>query len=160
MLDIGYEGLVDTDLVQADVSRRVRFSEVERTAIAKLRADVKKLSVKSRQNPKGSKVGYMDPRCFEVPLKSAKKKLSPGEASPGSARWVCIPYFLLQQYSGLLSASNLASFPPQTLLQAQYSRTPQQRDMEQAVCQLGSVRRGECFHIAQLWCLVLDNSES
>ncbi|PNY27290.1 Uncharacterized protein TCAP_02785 [Tolypocladium capitatum] len=139
----------------ADVSRQVRLSEVEWTAIAKLRAHVKKHSVKSRQNPKGSKVGYMDPRCFEVPL---KKKLSPGRTSSGSAHWICIPYFSLQQYSGLLSASSLSSFPPQTLLQAQYSRTPQSRDMQQAVCQLGGVRRGECFHIAQLWCLVLDNS--
>ncbi|KND90120.1 hypothetical protein TOPH_05226 [Tolypocladium ophioglossoides CBS 100239] len=150
--------VMNFDEFWADVSRQVRFSEAERTAIAKIRADVKKHSVKSRQNPKGSKVGYMDPRWFEVPLKSAKKKLTPGYVSPGSARWVCIPYFSLQQYSGLLSASNLASFPPQTLLQAQYSRTPQPRDMEQAVCQLGTVRRGECFHIAQLWCLVLDNS--
>lgn len=31
--------------------------------------------------------------------------------------------------------------------------------MEQAVCQLGNANRGECFHIAQLWCVVIDNSK-
>lgn len=142
------------------MSRQVHFSELERTAIAKLRADVKKHAVKSRQNPKGSKVGYMEPRCFEVPLKSVQKKqLRTPDTPLGSARWICMPYFTLKQYSGLLSASNLASFPPQTLLQSQYSRTTQQRDMQQAVCKLGSVPRGQCFHIAQLWSLVIDNGK-
>lgn len=31
--------------------------------------------------------------------------------------------------------------------------------MEQAVCRLGNADRGECFHISQLWCLVIDNSK-
>lgn len=145
--------------LQAEVAHQPRLSEAEKTAIAKLRADVKRQCVKSRYNPKGSRVGYMDPRSMEIPLKSEKKKGSSDDTSTGSVKWICIPYFTLQQYSGLLAASNLASFPSQTLLQAQYTRTPQQRDMDQAVCQLGTANRGECFHIAQLWCLVLDNSK-
>lgn len=145
---------------QAEVSRLSGFSDIEKTAIARLRADVKKICVRSRYNPKGAKVGYMEPRSIEIPLKSmAKKKTGANEEEKGSARWISIPYFSLEQYSGLLSASNLASFPPQTLLQAQYSRNTAQRDMEQAVCQLGTAKRGQCFHISQLWCIVLDNSK-
>lgn len=133
-------------------------------ATAKLRADVKRHAVKSRQNSRGSYVGYMDPRCFQVPIRdgTANKKASSSSSSPsadpGAARWICLPYLSLQRCSGLLSASDLASFPPQTLLQSHYSRTPQQRDLQQAVCQLGAAPRGDCFHVAQLWCLVLDNS--
>ena len=125
--------------------------------MAKLRADVKKHCIKTRQNPKGARVGYMEPRYFEVPLKSFSKQLSGQEKTSGSARWICLPYFSLEKYSGLLSGSNTSSFPPQTLLQAQYSRTGQQRDMLQAVCQVSTTSKNECFHIAQLWCLVLDN---
>jgi hypothetical protein len=140
-----------------EISRLPDLSNVEKGAMARLRADAKN-SLKSRYNPKGIKVGYAEPRVIEIPLKSFNKKM---EADPtlGSARWICIPYFSLEQYSGLLSASNLSLFPAQTLLQAQYSRNNVQRDMEQAVCQLGHAKRGECFHISQLWCVVIDNGK-
>lgn len=100
----------------------------------------------------------MEPRCFEVQLKTFAKQLAGQDNQPlGSVRWICLPYFSLQRYSGLLSGSTPSAFPPQTLLQAQYSRTTEQRDMLQAVCQLGGARKDECFHVAQIWCLVVDN---
>lgn len=133
---------------------------MEKSALARLRADVQKNCVRSRYNPKGAKVGYLEPRSFAVPLKMMAKKSTAADPDLGSARWICIPYFSLEHYSGLLGASNLASFPAQTLLQAQYSRNTAQRDMEQAVCQLGTAKREECFHISQLWCIVIDNSKS
>ncbi|KAK2590919.1 hypothetical protein QQS21_011400 [Conoideocrella luteorostrata] len=140
-----------------EISRQFQFSELERSAIAKLRADIQKHCLKTRQNPKGVRVGYMEPRCFEVPLKSMSKQVSGQEKPDGSARWICLPYFSLQKYSGLLSGSSVFAFPPQTLLQAQYSRTTEQRDMQQAVCRVNATNQDECFHIAQMWCLVLDN---
>lgn len=143
--------------LQAEIFRQIQLSEPERNAIAKLRADVKKHCIKTRQNPKGARVGYMEPRCFEVPLKSFAKQISGQEKPVGSARWICLPYFSLQKYSGLLAGSTTSVFPSQTLLQAQYSRTAEQRDMLQAVCQVATTKKDECFHIAQLWCLVLDN---
>lgn len=91
--------------------------------------------------------------------KPDKKADTVQDDRPPAAKWICLPYFVLQQYSGLLDGSNLSAFPTQTLLQAQYSRSTQQRDMGQAVCELGTAGKGECFHIAQLWCLILDDSE-
>ncbi|KJZ77848.1 hypothetical protein HIM_02485 [Hirsutella minnesotensis 3608] len=152
------QDMMNFDEFWAEIPRQVRLSEAEVTATAKLRADVKRHSLKSRQNPKGFYVGYMDPRHFQVPLKDSNAKRAPQDGPGAAARWICLPYFALQEYSGLLSASSLASFPPLTLLQSHYSRTPEQRDMQQAVCQLKAAPRGECFHIAQLWCLVLDNT--
>lgn len=140
-----------------EISRLPGLSNIEKGVIARLRADAKS-SLKSRYNPKGTKVGYAEPRVIEISLKSFHKKMD-NDSTLGSARWICIPYFSLEEYSGLLSASNLSLFPAQTLLQAQYSRSSMQRDMEQAVCQLGHAKRGECFHIAQLWCVVIDNGK-
>ncbi|KHN95340.1 uncharacterized protein MAM_06844 [Metarhizium album ARSEF 1941] len=142
----------------AEISRQIHFPEPERLALAKLRADVKKSSIRTRQNPKGERVGYMEPRCFEIPLKSPTNQLSDQGKPTGSLRWICLPYFSLQKYSGLLAGSTTSVFPSQTLLQAQYSRTTEQRDMLQAVRQVAATKTNECFHIAQLWCVVLDNS--
>ncbi|KAH6898806.1 hypothetical protein B0T10DRAFT_120301 [Thelonectria olida] len=149
------QDVMSFDDLWMEISRLTDLSNVEKGAIARLRADAKS-SLKSRYNPKGIKVGYAEPRVIEIPLKSFNKKME-ADSTLGSARWICVPYFSLEQYSGLLSASNLSLFPAQTLLQAQYSRNNVQRDMEQAVCQLGHAKRGECFHISQLWCIVIDN---
>lgn len=138
----------------------MRFSDLERNAIARLRAEVSQFSIKSRYNLKGVKVGYMDPRFIQIPLKPSSTKLDDDSTPSGTISWICLPYFSLQQYTGLGSASDTKSFPIQTLLQSQYSRITQQRDMEQVVCQLGMAPRGECFHIAQLWCLVLENCKN
>jgi hypothetical protein len=47
-----------------------------------------------------------------------------------------------------------------TLLQARFSLVQKQRDLQQAVCQLEDAATEHCFHIAQLWCLVLEDCES
>ncbi|KAI1065854.1 hypothetical protein LB507_000357 [Fusarium sp. FIESC RH6] len=141
-----------------EISRISGLTELEKKAISRLRADVKKNCVKTRTNPKGAKVGYLEPKCIEVSLKSLKQEAPTAETVTGSARWICIPYFSLQQYSGLLAASSASVFPAQTLLQAQYSRNTVARDMEQAVVRLGNAGREKCFHISQLWCVTIDNS--
>jgi hypothetical protein len=138
------------------VSRHIHFQGAERAAVANLRAEVKRQCVKTRYNPQGAKVGYMEPKCIQTPIQSTGKTSS---ESSHAANWICIPYFSLQQYSNSPSTSNTGIFPAQTLLQSQYSRSSQQRDMDQAVCQLGQVQQGECFHISQMWCLIVGNSK-
>ncbi|KAF4448955.1 hypothetical protein FALBO_16728 [Fusarium albosuccineum] len=152
------QDVMNFDELWVEVSRLSGLTELEKKAITRLRADVKKTCVRSRVNPKGAKVGYLEPRCIEVPLSALKQKTTSTDPVTGSARWISIPYFSLEQYSGLLAASSPSLFPAQTLLQVQYSRNTYSRDMEQAVRQLGNTERGECFHISQLWCLVIDNS--
>ncbi|EHK21542.1 uncharacterized protein TRIVIDRAFT_209419 [Trichoderma virens Gv29-8] len=132
--------IMNFDAFWVQVSRHIRFRDAERKAVVNLKAEVKRQCVKTRYNPQGAK--------------PSNKK--PPEDSH-AANWICIPYFHLQQYSESPSASNTALFPAQTLLQSQYSRSSQQRDMDQAVCQIGQVPRGECFHISQLWCLIVGN---
>lgn len=149
------QDIMNFDAFWVQVSRQIHFRDAERKAVANLQAEVKRQCVKTRYNPQGAKVGYMEPRCIQTPIQSSNKK--PSEDSH-AANWICIPYFHLQQYSESVSTSNTALFPAQTLLQSQYSRSGQQRDMDQAVCQIGQVPRGECFHISQLWCLIVGNS--
>ncbi|KAM3447968.1 hypothetical protein MY3296_008246 [Beauveria thailandica] len=152
--------VMNFDEFWAEIPRRVHVSDMERRATNRLRADVTRLCVKTRSNPKGVNVGYLEPQFLQTPLEPPKKKLDldRDEPPPAMVRWLCMPFFILKQYSGLLAGSSMTSFPSQTLLQSQYSRTTQQRDMQQAVCELGIASKGECFHIEQLWCLMVGES--
>ena len=137
------------------------FSEGEKTALARIRAEVKKNFVKTRNSPDGKRVGYMEPRFLEKPVSTAKNDdaATADDSSKGTVKWFSIPYFVLKEYAGLLVASTPDVFPAVTLLQALYSRTTEQRDMDQAVRQLGIGEKKDCFHIAQLWGLVVQNSK-
>lgn len=97
---------------QVEVSRHVHFPDTERAAVANLRAEVKRQCVKTRYNPQGAKVGYLEPKCIQVPIQSTGKK--PSESSH-AVNWICIPYFSLHQYSETPSTSNPAIFPDQVL---------------------------------------------
>lgn len=124
----------------------------ERRRLNELLSKVKKYSIKSTPTSKGSSVKHMEP--------GYAKSTDPDTADRRSAKtaiWLCCPYFSLQKYAGPLSAATPGSFPTRTLLQEQYSGVSAERDMQQAVCQTGHVPPDMCFHVAQLWCIVLDN---
>ncbi|KAI1142915.1 hypothetical protein F5Y05DRAFT_408368 [Hypoxylon sp. FL0543] len=143
------------DELFTEISRIPAITDTERNGFAKLLAEVKKTSVKVRPTSKGNTVRHMDPKPIRVVIPPDGR--TKGQASR-SLSWLPIPYFSLEKYSGLLSASTASSFPVETLMQWEYARTTQERDMQQAVCQNGEVPEGYCFHVAQLWCIVLDNS--
>lgn len=137
------------------------LSQSQRNGLTKLLAEVKKNCIKTKQTSKGNHVKYMEPRFIQVPIKPEASSATSSQKQARNVSWFSIPYFSLEQYSGLLSARDPTNFPPLTLLQAQYSRTAPQRDMDQVVCQLDkeSANDGKCFHIAQLWCIVVDTSK-
>lgn len=143
-----------------EASRDLHLNDTERSAVARLRASVKQRCVGSTYNPNGQKVGYIEPKMVEISLEKPKyTQMEKQDANTPMVKWICIPYFALQEYSGLSAGTSTATFPNQTLLQMQYSRIPQQRDLDQAICQLGIAEKDECFHISQLWCVVIDNSK-
>jgi hypothetical protein len=115
-------------------------------------AGVKRDHVKTVQTSDGKYVRYLDPKLRHEPLNQNGKPVG-----SQSVTWISLPYLCLEPYSGLLGANSSKSFPTPTLLQARYSRTARNRDMEQAVCQQKGAPKGLCFHIAQLWCLILDD---
>lgn len=128
------------------------LSSSEKEGLQNLITSVKRDHVKNVQASDGRYVRYLEPKLRHEPLASGGKPLG-----SQTATWICLPYFSLEPYSGLLATSNPKSFNPPTLLQARYSRTTRNRDMEQAVCRQKAAPQGVCFHVAQLWCLILDN---
>jgi hypothetical protein len=121
--------------------------------------EVKKNFVKSIPAANGSNVKHMEPKFLQILLPPNELSKGPNDAKR-TATWLCIPYFSLERYAGPLSTANNAAFPTQTLLQGQYSGVPPDRDMKQQVVrQLGHAPPDMCFHINQLWCIILDNSQ-
>lgn len=147
--------MMNLDELSTEISRIPAITDSERNGFAKLLTEVKRSAVKVRPTSNGKNVRHMDPKPVRVTIPPDGR--TKGQTSR-SLTWLCVPYFSLEKYSGLLSASTVSSFPIETLLQSEYARTTKERDMQQAVCQNGEAPDGVCFHIAQLWCIVLDNS--
>jgi hypothetical protein len=78
-------------------------------------------------------------------------------ARPITATWICFPYFSLEEYYGLFSNSKKGAHPMHTLLQTRSSLTTEKRERKQAVCQNDDNPNKLCFHVGQIWCLVLDD---
>ncbi len=109
------------------------------------------------QTSDGKYARYLAPTLRFEPLMSEGKKLG-----SRSVTWIGLPYFSLEPYSGLSGTASTKCFATPTLLQTKYSRTTRAREMQQAVCQQKGegVSPAACFHVSQLWCLVLDNCTS
>ncbi|VBB79618.1 Putative protein of unknown function [Podospora comata] len=138
-------------------TRLLGLTKSERQGVADLIARVKRQSIKQIQTSNGSYVRHMEPKFLQMPV-PFDPSLKEQSFANRTVTWICLPYFSLEKYSGLLAAENASSFPVQTLLQAQFSRATKDRDMQQAVRQLKGAPAELCFHIAQLWCIVVDNS--
>lgn len=87
----------------------------------------------------------------------------PSEALPKvsrlkTLRWMCLPYFCVEKYARP-AALRVSSHPMKTLLQARFSLVRKERDMQQAVSRLTNVPADHCFHIAQVWCLLLGDCD-
>ncbi|PNH44101.1 hypothetical protein VD0004_g3481 [Verticillium dahliae] len=99
----------------------------------------------------------MDPGVRQLDIPPSKDSRD-NHITPTPVTWLCIPYFSLERYSGLSASTNPGSYPTQTLLQASYARIAYKRDMQQAARHINSGDKGWCFHIPQLWCLVIGDS--
>ncbi|KAK3317448.1 hypothetical protein B0T19DRAFT_434993 [Cercophora scortea] len=148
---------MDFDDFSNEASRVSGLTNAERKGVGDLLARVKREFVKSIQTSSGRNVRHMEPQFVQNTLPSDGSYRG-RTITPRTVTWICLPYFSLEKYSGLLAAETPTAFPIQTLLQAQFSRATKERDLQQAVCQQKNAAPGLCFHIAQLWVIVVDNS--
>lgn len=127
---------------------------MERREISKLFSGVRKKYDKPMQVLHGAKVRFMVPCLLQETLSQDIRTKS---SRSRTVMFQCLPYFCLEKYSGSLSGLRSSSHPMRTLLQQRFSLVQKDRDMQQAVCQLLDTPTEHCFHIAQMWCLVLDD---
>ncbi|CAG8959792.1 hypothetical protein HYFRA_00001700 [Hymenoscyphus fraxineus] len=106
----------------------------------------------------GASVRFMAPIVLSTTIRPKLQDLNESSRQERSVAWMCLPYFLIQKYSSNSKDFLPASHPAKTLLQSQSSFAHEKRDMQQTVCKLPGCPQGHCFHIAQVWCLVVDDS--
>lgn len=129
-----------------------------RAAISKLLFEVKKAYSKPIWTSKNATVRHMAPGFHQVPIRPDKFMTKESRSTQDHATWFSMPYLSLEKYSGLEASSDPAAYPTPTLLQASYARIAQKRDMAQVVRQVGVGSDTSCFHIPQLWCIVVGES--
>ncbi|KAK3987253.1 hypothetical protein QBC44DRAFT_246283 [Cladorrhinum sp. PSN332] len=129
----------------------------EKQGLKSITSLIRRNFVKRIQTANGPLVPHMDPRFTQIPI-PCDGNLREQTYVSRTVSWLCLPYFTLENYSGLLTAESGSAFPVETLLQAKLPRTTRERDMQQAVRQQKGTPAGLCFHVSQLWCLVVDNS--
>lgn len=71
---------------------------------------------------------------------------------------LCIPYFSLGKYSSKVLSKSSSSHPVRTLLQSQYPSVSKERDMQQAVSLAAETPKDYCYHVPQLWSLIINDS--
>ncbi|KAL8662824.1 MAG: hypothetical protein Q9168_008199, partial [Polycauliona sp. 1 TL-2023] len=98
-------------------------------------------------NTKGK---YLEPTLASDPLSSRYDK-------PSRTRFLCLPYFQLRQLPTHSLSIVSEIHTTRTLLETQYPSTSAKRDLQQAVCHFDYTPKRHCFHVPQLWCLIIDN---
>ncbi|KAK8877585.1 hypothetical protein PGQ11_002531 [Apiospora arundinis] len=139
------------------------LSQAELHALKKLFTKVKREAVRPRLTREGKSVGHMGPTTLRVAIPTDESRPAPQDSNrAGSGErhitWVCIPYFSLETYTDSSAVQSETQFPIETLLQSRFARTSKAREKQQVVWQRGQSGGDECFHIAQLWCVIVDKS--
>ncbi|KAG9229285.1 hypothetical protein BJ875DRAFT_202844 [Amylocarpus encephaloides] len=134
------------------------LTDLQKAGITRLFKRIRKNCDKPIHTSNGSNVRFMAPTILSTPIGPEPREQREKSQGERSIIWMCLPYFLLQKYAGVNSGLPPASHPVRTLLQTHSSFAQKKRDMQQAVCKLPGSRQEHCFHIAQVWCLVVDES--
>ncbi|KAF2402447.1 hypothetical protein EJ06DRAFT_339993 [Trichodelitschia bisporula] len=145
---------MDLDDLETKILRIPRVTEAEKKAISTLLRRLRHKYDRPLLTSRNSKMKYMEP-CYLQETIPPETLRAPTPTKYVS--WTCLPYFTLKKYQDVQSRAK-ASHPTRTLIEAHNSLSSREQDMKQAVCMLGTAKPEHCFHIAQLWCLVVGDS--
>ncbi|KAK6856541.1 hypothetical protein PG995_006728 [Apiospora arundinis] len=139
------------------------LSQAELHALKRLFTQVKREAVKLRLTPEGKNVSHMDPKTLRVTIPADDSRPTPQRSrrvgsSERHITWVCIPYLSLETYTDSSLVQSETQFPIETMLQSKFARTSKAREKQQVLWQRNQSGGDECFHIAQLWCVIVDKS--
>ena len=131
----------------------LQLPDKELRDVVKLLRDVQKKFEKQRNHGR-----EMEPDCVsDIFYNDAMGSSRQTE----SVVFLSFPYFCLETYNSapikaLTSGSPM--HPARPLLQAYYYSSTQKRELAQAIASLPSTPNGQCVHVSQLWCLVVNGS--
>src|SRR6266576_332780 len=118
---------------------------------------IRKQFEKPWRPPQGTNGRYMEPFFFQETVSSNSKSKS---RCTRTITVISLPYFSLEKYAYQKVGDKSTSHPVRTLLQSHTPLVERERDINQVASKLPNVPEEFCFHVPQLWCLVIDGGES
>ncbi|KFZ07201.1 hypothetical protein V501_06656 [Pseudogymnoascus sp. VKM F-4519 (FW-2642)] len=149
------DSAMNFDDYQNGVAAVTGLSDIERQAISRLLARVGKRFDKPFQTSSGMKAKFLMP---SLTAENIVNQTGSKTSKPRVVTWMSLPHFTLQKYKAGPATARPADHPIRSLMQARFSLVQRGRDMQQAVCHLLDTPDDYCFHIAQTWYLILDDS--
>lgn len=93
---------------------------------------------------------------YDIGNFSVQADVSSNNQSTAKIHLLVLPYFALEEFKNQKLPEKSPLHQTVTLMQARYPSTKKERDRQQAVCQLPNAQKESCFHISQLWCLLIE----
>jgi hypothetical protein len=141
--------LRDIDIPQDCAINASGTTSSESYAISRVLDSFRYRSEKPFRNPQGETGRYFSEGLIQ----------SKGEKGK-SILFFCIPYASLEKIENQSSAVHTGNHVTRTLLQTLFSSAGRDRELKQAVCHLPQTPKQHCFHVPQLWCLVVGEGTS
>lgn len=163
-----YRHFQDSDMnfevFQDRVDHIPNLTASQRLRISKLLRKVKRkydspLQVANRPTIRIMQSGFLSGAEWSGDEQSAMQRNQSSAVGNMNVTWICFPYFSLEQYQGLFVNPRNGAHPMHTLLQTRSSLISMKRELKQAVCEASDNSDKLCFHVGQLWCLVVDDCE-
>jgi hypothetical protein len=110
------------------------------------------------RTPQGGQSQYLKGSLVFENFQPAKSSRS--RRKKHSVMFFSLPYFSLERYENPGASRKTAAHTPRTLLQVLYSSSDRNRELQQAVCHLPQTPKQHCFHVNQMWCLLLNDSKN
>ena len=114
--------------------------------------------VRTLRTPQGGQSQYLKGSLVFENVQPARRSRSRDQKH--SIMFFSLPYFSLERITQPGASKKTAIHTPRTLLQVLYSSSDRNRELQQAVCQLTQTQKQHCFHVNQMWCLLLNESKN
>lgn len=129
---------------------------VQRDSITRLLRRVKSKLDKPYQSSKSSLSRLMIPDFVSEAI-SSNSTVKQIAATKSFLNWICVPYFSYEQYVDQNTGLRNGAHPVRTILEARSAHVAGQEGLRETTGGLSLSQSGLCYHVSQLWCLIVSN---
>lgn len=133
------------------------LTDDEQSSLAKLLAQVRAKFDRPDRTSATTKTRRMIPGIIQQEIQQ-NNVTKQRHSDKSTVTWACVPYFSLDRYGDKIALGE-GSHPKRTLSQTRFAFAEKQRDMQQAVCNLPDSEPGFCYHVAQVWYIIVGDCE-
>lgn len=128
----------------------------ERSSLVTLFGQVRARLDRPYDNSRNTSTRRMVPGSIQQAIQQDAALKSPTDSR--TVTWACVPYFSLDRYVNDDSFGD-GSHPKRTLSQLRFAFSERARDMLQAVASLTDAEPSFCYHVSQVWYVVIADCE-